>query len=206
MLLLVDIQLATSPEPDTTLLLTRDAIEHLETHPDVSFRLLCMAFERARVSQERRTIKQTIDFQYIIGQTSKVETNPISLRETTEFAYRRWRRYPSRVVVDVRKAPTSLLTLVANRDKTTERTWILETAYLGSEAPLEPLSSNSIGDCREGDTASLDFWCRHALMYDPTEYITKPFVPSWAQLIERRIGMGPDGFPKTGPFWTGDDT
>lgn len=180
-------------------------IRHMAAHPDVTFNLVRMAFERVQLPAERKRLKAEIDFGCIIGRTSKVQTQAVEPDDLVPFAYRHGRRYPPRVAIGVAKPTTSLLTLVAERDKATdEAVWILETAYLGSDAPLEPLSSGVLRSQPEVQAMVTQFWCRHALVYDPHEYVTPSFVSSWARLRARRIELGPEGFPEGGPYWTGD--
>ncbi len=179
-------------------------IRHMDVHGDVTFKLLCNAFEHIDLPAERSGVKATIDFGYIVGSTAKIATEAIKPHDTTIFAYRYGRRYPSRVVLGKPKPPTSLLTLVAKRNRAKgELAWELETAYLGSNAPLEPLSGTVVKGRPDIQAEVLNFWCRHALIYNSIEYATAPFQSSWASLCERRKELGPDGFPEAGPYWTG---
>ena len=179
-------------------------IKHMGAHADVTFGLLSTAFERVELPAEQNRLNTEIDFGRIVGHTSKVSTDAITSYDIVDFAYRHGRRYPSRIILSIPKPPTSLLTLVAKRDHTRgESAWELETAYLGSNAPLEPLSGSVLRAGPEAQAEVLDFWCRHALIYDSAEFVTQPFRSSWASLCERRKLLGPDGFPESGPYWTG---
>jgi hypothetical protein len=192
--------------PDGAVLyILRRTIEHMGAHIDVTFGLLRAAFERMDVSKEKSRLKEEIDFGRIVGRTSKVSTEAVSPLATSAFAYRRSRRYPSRIVLGIPKPHTSLLTLLVKRDRAKgEAAWELETAYLGSDAPLEPLGSSVLKGKPELQAKVMDFWCRHALVYEPGEYATRPFRSSWARLCQRRRDLGPDGFPEGGPYWMGD--
>jgi len=177
----------------------------MDAHADVTFNLLRAAFERIDLPSIRNGVKDTIDFGRIVGRTAKVSADAITPNDRTTFAYRHGRRYPSRTVQGIPKPPTSLLTLVAKRDRTKgDSAWDLETAYLGSNAPPEPLGSTVVKGRPDIQAEVLDFWCRHALVYDPAEFVTTPFLSSWASLCERRRDLGPHGFPELGPYWTGD--
>jgi hypothetical protein len=182
------------------------SIKHMAAHSDVTFNLLRAAFERIELPETKKRVKAEIDFGRVIGRTSKVTTDPIAPEDSSVFAYRHGRRYPSRVVIEVSKPATSLLVMVAERDRMKgDMAWVLETAYLGSDAPLEPLSGSVLRDEPESQAKVLQFWCRHALIYDPQEYITSPFRSSWATLCQRRRDLGPDGFPEGGPYWVDED-
>jgi hypothetical protein len=180
------------------------SIKHLAAHSDVTFNLLRIAFERIKLPEIKNNLKTEIDFGRIIGRTSKVKTKSVNPEDGALFAYRTGRRYPSRVVTNVLKPETSLLVIVAERDRARgENAWVLETAYLGSDAPLEPLSGRVLRDEPDAQTLVLKFWCCHALIYDPREYATDTFSSSWAALCHRRRELGPDGFPENGPYWLG---
>lgn len=186
------------------LYLPRRAVTHMAAHPDVTFHLLRAAFERANLPANKKRLKEEVDFGRSIGLTSKVPTAPVAPCDTVAFAYRLGRRYPSRVVLGVPKPVTSLLVLVAEREHDGgDNAWTLETAYLGSDAPLEPLSREVIKGQVDHQAAVLDFWCNHAFVYDRRECATSPFDSSWVELCDRRRSLGPDGFPEHGPYWTG---
>lgn len=181
-------------------------IRHMAAHRDVTFDLLRMAFERAQLPADSKLLKAEIDFGRIIGRTSKVQTQAVDSDDLVPFAYRHGRRYPSRVAIGLAKPTTSLFTLVAEHSRATEEAvWTLETAYLGSYAPLEPLGNRVLRSPPEFQAMVTQFWCRHALVYDPDEYVTTYFVSSWSRLRTRRIELGPEGFPEGGPYWMGDE-
>lgn len=187
------------------LFLLSRTVKHMAAHPDVTFNFIRAAFERTELPVSRKSLKSEVDFGRVIGRTSKVITDSIDPYDTATFAYRFGRRYPSRVVVGVPKPTTSILVLVAERDPARgEAAWVLETAYFGTNAPLEPLSGRVFRDNPETRASVLQFWCSHALIYDPGECVTQPFRSSWAALSARRTELGPEGFPEGGPYWTGD--
>lgn len=188
------------------LYLLHRSIRHMDAHSDVTFNLLRAAFQQISLPDDSKRVKAEIDFHRVIGRTSKVMTDPVEPDESAVFAYRRGRRYPSRVVIGVPKPATSLLVMPAERDRLRgETAWVLETAYLGSDAPLEPLSSRVLREEPEAQAKVVQFWCRHALIYDPGEYVTPTFSSSWAILRQRRKEFGPDAFPEAGPYWVGDN-
>ena len=180
-------------------------IRHMDAHSDVTFSLLREAFSRLDLPHDHRVLKTTIDFGRIIGRTAKVETDEIAPTDVVQFAYRHGRRYPSRVILDQAKSSTTEMTVVINRSpKFGPDQWELETAYLGSDAPLEPLGSRAIKANPDTKAQIVAFWCRHALIYSFEEYATEPFYSSWADLCDRREQLGPDnGFPEGGPYWLG---
>src|SRR6185312_2747247 len=148
------------------LYLLHRTVRHMGAHADVTFSLLRAAFERIDLPTNRNGVKVTIDFGRTVGRTAKVFADSIMPHDSTTFAYRRGRRYPSRIVQGIPKPPTSLLTVVAKRDRTKgDSAWELETAYLGSNAPPEPLGSTVVKGPPDIQAEVLDFWCRHALIY-----------------------------------------
>ena len=128
-----------------------------------------------------RVVRQTIDFGRIIGNTSCIETDPITPDTVTLFARRGTRIYPSRVSLETNWPPSTKLTMIVQRMG--ENAFNLLSAYVGDAAPPEPFSFKVIRQQGTTVEACLTFWCRHAMIYDKFECIDVPFEKTWNEVV-----------------------
>lgn len=167
------------------LVVSSDADLHLAAHPEVTDELLLEAFEAFELSNYNSELRDDVDLGRQLGPTSKVATPPIRWDEKSLFAIRKNRNYPSRIVVGVEKPLSSVMTLIAERKGGTF--FVLRTAYVGELAPPEPFSFNTILKMKLKPDAVVDYWCRHALIYDPVECETEPFLSTWQEVLMRAV-------------------
>ncbi|KGM35304.1 hypothetical protein P409_05165 [Inquilinus limosus MP06] len=153
----------------------------MAAHPDLTDDLLTEAFGLVDAASAGWKIAATVDLGRIIGVTSKVQTEPVAADVPSLFGYRHGRKYPTRTVLGVEKPATSRVTIVAER--VARDCFVLRTAYLGGGAPPEPTSFRAIRRKRLAWSEVLAYWCRHALVYDPSEFASEPFETTWAGII-----------------------
>ena len=163
------------------LVVAADTNRYLTAHPELTNDLLLRAFERLDLTSYRYQLRAEIDFGTFIGHTSKIETAPIAVQARTTFVRRKCRSYPSRVIVGLAKPLSSVLTIIAQRSSPV--CFVLRTAYIGTLAPPEPCSINTFGKMKLDPAEALSFWCRNALVFDPQEAETPPFVSSWSAIL-----------------------
>jgi hypothetical protein len=65
--------------------------------------------------------------------------------------------------------------------------FVLRTAYIGELAPPEPFSFNTILKMKLKPDAVVDYWCKHALIYDPAECETEPYLSDWQEVLMRAV-------------------
>ena len=88
----------------------------------------------------------------------------------------------SRVVPDAGPVHTDLVSIVANPIE--KKSYELVTAWFGEFAPKELWDPN-LTDDPSAYKASINFWCRHALVYDP-EVMDEPFESTWEDIVNGR--------------------
>jgi len=132
----------------------------------------------------RDFIKETLDFNHVIGETICTETTE---KDEIVFAQRVNRKGLTRFTKTGLPKPCSKLTLIIvkrevdsldeddeNEDFDTEDYYQLTTAYIGEPAPPEPWDEKSFYFSDDPDKArqdSLDFWNNHALVFGAEEHI-----------------------------------
>jgi len=130
-----------------------------------------------------------IDMGRPIGTATLVETAPVALDEIMgSFVQRPGRKGPSRVVVLEGSAQkiSTLVVVVAQRFNWEEDEkvyvdgeYMLKTVYVGTVTPNEPCNTRPNTPQRQ---QSLDFWCRHALVWTPSMGDT--FSSSWETILQ----------------------
>jgi hypothetical protein len=154
-------------------------ILHLRAHPEVE-RILNKVCERLVLPTDSSFLRCEVEMGHIVGLAGCVETPAIRVDEPATFAWRLERKGPSRVVV-ARGVETSMVSLLAFPNRDDVHTYVLITAWVGSLAPKEPWDTNITTELEQRD--SLEFWCRHALVYDPSVMSSEPFTSSWGEWI-----------------------
>jgi hypothetical protein len=159
-------------------------LSKLKAHPDV-LEFLPETFSKFKVSERSGLIKESINLGRIIGKSGLVDTPEIELNTKTQFAYRTERKYPSHIST---MGEGKSCETVAISIKKVENTWELATAFIGVNSPSEPFyyfdkESRFYKDENQLHI-SLDFWMKHALMYE--EGVTGDVYEStWAEELER---------------------
>lgn len=141
-----------------TITITEDTRTHLAAHPE-AWELLEEAVAKVTLP-ESGFLLTTVDLGRVIGRNACVEASKVQANEPALFACRTGRDVPSRVVTGVEKPETSEFSIIAGRQD--DGTWLLYTGFAGPVAPREP---HDVG-LTNGNEAELEFWCRHALVYD----------------------------------------
>ena len=154
------------------------ARRHLEAHPGI-LEILPEACHRITLPINETELRVEVEFAHPVGFTGRIATRPITQYTRCLFARRMGRKCPSRVFITT----PMMVNTVALVAVPTRHTFIyrLMTAYYGTLAPLEPFDSKLTDEERD---ASIDYWCRNALIYD-TSVMGKPFYSTW-----RRIQIG----------------
>ena len=159
--------------------LTEGVSEHLEAHPGTLDLIPEISSSITLPTDGSRLSCQT-SLGRVVGQSSLIKTQKIGLSETAWFAVRKNRMKASRVVPDVSPADTDLVSIVANPIE--KNSYELVTAWFGEFAPKEPWDPD-LTDDPSAYEESINFWCRHALVYDP-ELMRKPFRSNWNKILE----------------------
>lgn len=89
---------------------------------------------------------------------------PVEPGESVLYAWRHGRRGCSRFVKHRKPIPCSTVKLVLSRSDSHA---ILVTAFIGGDVAPEPWSSGAASS-EESYLASVEFWRRHALLWDPS--------------------------------------
>ena len=154
------------------------AENHLRAHPEVEG-ILAEAIALVRLPRDDAFLSAEVEMERIIGRSGCVSTPPISPSDWSFFAQRIGRERPSRIVIGEGEETTKIVVLAfASRGET--RTYVLVTSWVGSLAPKEPWDPmiRTQGERQE----SLDFWCSHALVWDPAVMLN-PFESSWGEVL-----------------------
>ncbi len=152
-------------------------LEHLTAHMDV-FDLLPEAIRQVTLPTNNETLVVEVKMGRIVGRSGRVTTPPIGFDEATTFAIRLARPKASRVALKTQGAEVDQVVIIAGRTNRPKQ-YRLITAYIGTLAPREPWD-RTLTD--EGRQASLQFWSRQALVYDP-EVMGEPFRASWKDIL-----------------------
>ena len=162
-----------------TIFVNDETWKHLEAHPGILDLIPEIASKVSLPTDGSRLAFQT-SLGRAVGQSSLIKTQKIGLSETAWFAVRKNRMKASRVVPDAGPADTDLVSIVANPVE--KKSYELVTAWFGAMAPKEPWDPDLADDPSAYDE-SINFWCRHALVYDP-ELMRKPFRSNWNKILE----------------------
>jgi len=161
------------------IIITVKVKSHLEVHPGIHD-LIPEIASRVTLPTDSSRLARQVSLGRVVGQSSLINTKKIGLSETAWFAVRKNRMKASRVVPDAGPADTDLVSIVANPVE--KKSYELVTAWFGAMAPKEPWDPDLADDPSAYDE-SINFWCRHALVYDP-ELMRKPFRSSWNNILE----------------------
>ena len=158
--------------------LTEGVREHLEAHPGI-LDLIPEIASRVTLPTDGSKLARQVSFGRVVGQSSLINTKKIGLSETAWFAVRKNRMKASRVVPDAGPADTDLVSIVANPVE--KKSYELVTAWFGAMAPKEPWDPDLADDPSAYDE-SINFWCRHALVYD-LAVMDEPFRSTWKKVL-----------------------
>jgi len=156
---------------------TAETKKHLSAHPDV-LEFIEEAVAKVHIPDTASLFKETISLGREIGISSLIETKPIRPDEETDFAMRVEREYPVRVSLNAKGSACDSVTLKIVFDEKSKK-YFLITAYIGPNTPSNPYYTNRTSDEYK---ESLEFWCSHALAYDP-KIMGKPFKASWNSIL-----------------------
>jgi hypothetical protein len=160
--------------------ITKETRKHLLAHPDV-LEYLEEAIGKVKIPDGMSQFEEAIDLGRIIGKSLLVEAKDISSDEETEFALRVGREWPVRVALEAQGIECDSVTLDIIYDNNLKK-YRLRTAYIGYPTPSNPyyIADKNSQDYKE----AIEFWCCHALAYDP-KIMGKPFKASWNSVLTR---------------------
>lgn len=160
--------------------ITSETKKHLQAHSDVE-EFLEEAILKIKIPDNVPYLEKAVDLGRTIGISTLVETNSIQPNRKTLFATRAGRNWPSRIACDLKGKSCNSVTLEIKFDKQANR-YELSTAYIGFPCPDEPIhfSDRTSKEFKK----SLDFWCRHALVYDPST-MGKYFESTWENVLSK---------------------
>lgn len=158
---------------------TAETIQHLKAHPDV-VEFLEEAISKTNIPEGVARFEEAINLGREIGISSLIETKPILPDEETDFAIRVEREFPVRISLEGEGKVCDLVTMKIVFDEKTKK-YNLITAYIGPNTPSNPYYADRTSDEYR---KSLDFWCNHALAYDP-KIMGKPFKSSWNFILKK---------------------
>ncbi len=161
--------------------LTEGVREHLKAHPGI-LALIPEIVSRVTLPTDGSRLASQTSLGRVVGQSSLIGTEKIGLSETAWFAIRKNRMKASRVVPDASPVDTDMVSIVANPVE--KNSYELVTAWYGEFAPKESWDPDLADDLRAYEE-SINFWCRHALVYDP-EVMDKPFESTWEDIVNDR--------------------
>ena len=158
---------------------TAETKKHLSAHPDV-LEFLEEAIAKVRITDDIVFFKEAISLGREISISSLINTKLILPDEETDFAMRIEREYPVRISLNAEGSACDLVTLKIKFDEKSKK-YFLITAYIGPNTPSNPYYTDRTSDEYK---KSLEFWCSHALAYDPT-IMKKPFRASWNSILNK---------------------
>jgi hypothetical protein len=160
-----------------TIELSEKARRHLDAHPDV----LDILHEAIGKIQLRNRPHQEIevDLGRAVGISTCIKTTAIRADEQAQFALRKGRQFPSRVITGVTGSPTSKAVVIVRQLGRYQ--FDLVTAWIGSLAKKEPWDRNIKSPAQFQEC--LDFWCNHALLHDP-DTMGHVFQGTWEQIVK----------------------
>jgi len=162
------------------LLITSVARAHLQAHPGV-WSVLGEAVTRLTLPEVDRLSAFEVDLQRPLQLNTLLPAPTIDLDTSAMFAVRVNRAHPSRVTDETPTLWDSTIVLwVKPRDQSSAVE--LATAFIGKLAPLEPWAPQLAA--QPDFQIALDFWCRHALVYD--SQVMQPIVTTtWRQILRQ---------------------
>ena len=156
---------------------TQEKRKHLQAHPDV-LEFIEEAISKVRIPDGLSRFEEAISLKRTIGMTLLVQTKPINPDDETDFALRVEREWPVRVFLESEGEPCDSVTIEIIFYQKSKK-YFLNTAYIGFPCPDSPYHiSDKTGDAYK---EALQFWCSHALAYDP-KIMGKPFKASWKSI------------------------
>jgi len=161
--------------------LTDSVKEHLEAHAGI-LGLIPEIVSRVTLPTDGSRLASQTSLGRVVGQSSLISTKKIGLSETAWFAIRKSRMKASLVVPNASPVDTDLVSIVANLVE--KNSYELVTAWYGEFAPKEPWDPD-LADDLSAYEESINFWCRHALVYDP-EVMDEPFESTWEDIVNDR--------------------
>ena len=159
--------------------LTEGVSDHLKAHPGI-LGLIPEIVSRVTLPTDGSRLASQTSLGRVVGQTSLIGTEKIGLSETAWFAVRKNRMKASRVVPDANPVDTDLVSIIANPVE--KNSYELVTAWFGAMAPKEPWDPD-LTDDPSAYEESINFWCSHALVYDP-DVMDEPFESTWEDIIK----------------------
>lgn len=162
------------------IILTEKKKKHLRAHQNV-MEFLEESISKIYIPDNATYFEEAINIGRVIGRSLLVKTNLITPDEETDFALRVGREWPVRVSVESKGESCDSVTLEIKFNEQSKK-YFLNTAYIGFPCPDSPyyISDKISDEYKE----SLEFWCRHALAYDP-KIMEKPFKASWNSILTR---------------------
>jgi hypothetical protein len=143
--------------------------------------LLEEAISKIVIPENVDLIKTEVDLTRNLAEEDKTKTNKISLKEEAFFAKRKGKDVYSRVIPNVIKKTSSIVTIFAFRDtKRNIEDFVLITAYIGNMGEKEPMDRNIKSDAEL--EKSLDYWCETAFHYDK-KTMSEIRIASWEEII-----------------------
>ncbi|KKT72308.1 MAG: hypothetical protein UW66_C0006G0004 [Candidatus Moranbacteria bacterium GW2011_GWF1_44_4] len=163
-----------------TISIPEDTKKHLSAHPDV-LEFLEEAISKTVVPEKAKYFEGAINLGRIIGESKLIETEKIMPNEKTTFAFRLERKYPSRVIKNEKGMLCDSVTIEIKFDNV-KKEYYLSTAYVGFPCPYEPfyISDETSDEFKQ----ALDFWCKHALVYDSV-IMDSAFEASWDEVLKK---------------------
>ena len=161
------------------IIVNKETEEHLIAHPEV-LPFLKEAISKVTLidaDKDVSSISKEVDFGRNIGTNNLVETKEISPQDKMLFAYRKARKHPTHIVMARAGEDCPTMVIQIKFDKIIEK-WLLMTAYIG-HATNDPHEPFYISDKNSEEfKKSLEFWSRHALVYNQ-ETMDLPFESTW---------------------------
>ena len=162
-----------------TIVVPRKVEDHLVAHPEVRD-ILPEAIGRVVLPSGGAFLSAEVEMGSVVGRSGCVQTSPISPSERSLFAQRVGRERPSRVMVGEGEETTKVVVLAfASRGEA--GVYVLVTSWVGSLARKEPWDPTIRSQAEHQE--SLDFWCSHALVWDPA-VMSAPFESSWQEVLK----------------------
>lgn len=154
--------------------------KHLKAHPGV-MNFLKGAISKIYIPEGTTYFQEAINLGKKIGISRLVKADKISLDEETDFALRVEREWPVRVSLVLEGESCDSVTVEVKFDQESKK-YFLNTAYIGYPCPDSPyhVADKTSDKYKE----ALDFWCNHALAYDP-KIMGKTFKASWNSILTR---------------------
>ena len=163
-----------------TVVISDDTQRHLEAHPGI-IDLLTEAIIKIKLPTMPQQLQLQVDLGRIVGKSSLLETPQITATTPCWFAKRQGRLGPSRVIPDIGPAETSVISIIANA--ITSDRYELVSAWYGGMAPKEPWDPD-LADDPLAYEESINFWCSHALVYDP-DVMDESFESTWKKVLQK---------------------